>query len=432
MPKETYAVEGQRLRESVITAIKKHTQSARDNLDLIAGENVSSPSVCLALASDLVQRYTFHGFYDAYDEMEALISERFRTHLGAEYANIRPLTGNIANLVSYLALTNFNDHIMAVDMPHGGHESFAEWGAAGIAGLKVHPIPFKDDVIIDTDMLAQQAEAIRPSLVILGTTSFLFPHPVAEVVSIARENNIRVMYDAAHVFGLIVGGCFQNPIKNAVDIMTTSTHKTFPGPQGGIIFSKNAHSEKVHKIMEEKFGNQHPNRIPALGIALAEMLAFGHEYANQMILNAKALAQGLQENGLDVLFSDRGFTETHQVLLDVSQIGGGRICRDKLKRAGILSSCAPIPKDAGTTTESGIRIGSTEPTRLGMKPSEMSEISVFIRRALLEEQDPEKVRRQVVEFKGQFQKVHFCFDELSEAYQEYFSAIVKGKIDSPA
>ncbi|MEM4238684.1 MAG: aminotransferase class I/II-fold pyridoxal phosphate-dependent enzyme, partial [Nitrososphaerota archaeon] len=256
----------------------------------------------------------------------------------------------------------------------------------------------------------------------LGASVFLFPHPVKEVASLASEYGAAVVYDAAHVAGLIAGGVFQDPIGEGVDVMTMSTHKTLAGPQHGLVVSKEKYAEQLKSVMFPPLhSNHHLHAVAGVAIALAEALAFYHEYSSAIVRNAKALASALSEEGLPPLYGELGYTESHQVLIDVSKFMGGRDAEVKLEEAGIVLNRNLIPKDYELKTDyknpSGIRIGTQEVTRLGMGPSEMKEIARFISRVVVRGEDPRKVGQEVAEFRKDYNKVHYAFTNLTEAYK---------------
>ena len=223
------------------------------------------------------------------------------------------------------------------------------------------------------------------------------------------------MYDGAHVLGLIAGGCFQDPLKEGADLLVGSTHKTFPGPQGGIILCK---EDIAHKIDDAVFpgvvSNHHLHHLAALGIATAEMLEFGSAYSKQIIKNAKALAQELYELGFNVLCEDQGFTESHQLAMDVSNIGRAAKLAKDLEANNVILNKNLFPWDDVNRSDdpSGIRIGTQEITRSGLKEDEMAEIAQFIKKVTV---DGKNVEEEVTEFIKQYNTVKYAFKE-DEAY----------------
>jgi glycine hydroxymethyltransferase len=266
-----------------------------------------------------------------------------------------------------------------------------------------------------------------PKIAMFGGSLFLFPHPVKELADFMHDHNIYVNYDGAHVAGLIAGGEFQDPLKEGADSMTMSSHKTLWGPQGGIIVSFEKYSEAIKKaIFPGNTSSHHLHHVAGKAIALAESLEFGKEYAKQVIRNAKALAEALAEFGFGVLGEKRGYTASHQIAVDVSMFDDGGTVEKDLERANIILNRQLLPGDIKAGRHymhpSGVRIGVPETTRLGMKESEMKEIANFIKRVIVEKQDPSIVRNDVADFRKQFQKVHYAFDNAVGAY-EYISLI---------
>ena len=416
-------------REEIYQLISEHHNYVRSYINLIGSENVSSPIVKLALASDLIQRYTTHGSYSAYDRLESKVQESFSNLLNAEFANVKPISGTIANLIAFLTLTRRNDTIMAASLSCGGHKNYMDFGLAGILGLKHTSMPFDEkEWIVDVDSLNSQIEKVHPGLIVIGGMTFLFPQPVQEIVDLANEHGAKVLYDGAQVFGLILGGNFQNPINEGVDLMTASTHKTFPGPQGGIILGRSDYSTKTKELIRAIMANEHPFRIPSLAFALLEMISFGKDYTVHIVENARALGQALYERGFKVLCEHKSFTRTHQVVVDISNIGDSGEVTALLEKTGIICKQVMIPKDDPSKTKvaiyppkkvSGLRLGVAEVTRLGMKKLDMIEIANIMEQALFKKENPDKLRKTSEQFKERFNKICFTFEPGTDAYEHY-------------
>jgi len=384
-----------------------------------------------ALASDFGHRYAegepYARLYEGtkfFDRIEALTLRLARDLFKAEYVNLKPLSGCMANLAVLYALTKPGDKVMCLSVPDGGHISYMEFGGAGVRGLKVEYLPFdEEEMNIDLDMAVRKAREIKPRIFMFGGSIFLFPHPVKEFKELADELDAFLAYDAAHVLGLIVGGVFQDPLREGVDVVSSSTHKTFPGPQGGIILCNRG--DLIRNLDKAVFpgltSNHHLHRVVGLAITLLEMRRYGKAYARNMVKNAKALAQALHEEGFKVLCEHKGFTESHQILIDVSALGGGRNIAGKLEKANIICNRNPLPQDRleeARSNPSGIRLGTPEVTRLGMGPSEMKQIAEYIRKVAIEGKPPEKVAKEVSKLASQYQQVKYCLEEGS-AYK-YF------------
>ncbi|MCS7143186.1 MAG: serine hydroxymethyltransferase [Aigarchaeota archaeon] len=424
----------------VIRWLEEHHEFLKGSIPLIASENVPSPAVRMALASDFGNRYAegypgerLYAGCKWIDMVETLGIELAKRVYNAEFADLRPISGVMANIGAYTVFTQPGDVMMALAVPHGGHISHGKtsWGgtAGVIRGLQVERYAFdEEDFNIDVDGTRKRIEEFiredgkAPRLFMLGASVFLFPHPVKEIVELAKGYNAYVVYDAAHVAGLIAGKRFQDPIREGVDAMTMSTHKTLAGPQHGMILSKDEYAERFKSVMFPGLhSNHHLHAVAGVAIALAEALAFYEEYASKIVANSKSLAASLHERGLEPLYEHKGYTESHVVLVDVSKHMTGREAEFLLEEAGIITNRNLIPKDYRLKTDyknpSGIRIGTQEVTRLGMEKSEMDVIAEFISKVLVKREDPSKVRREVAEFRRSYRKVRYAFSSVTDAYE---------------
>jgi glycine hydroxymethyltransferase len=255
--------------------------------------------------------------------------------------------------------------------------------------------------------------AISPKVLIFGKSLFLFPEPVAELVDICRERNIALLYDGAHVLGLIAGGQFQNPLKEGALLITGSVHKTFFGSQRGIILS-NAGENEWRKIDKGAFpgssSNHHLDTLVPLAITVYEMMEFGQEYARQVIANAKHLGRKLHEAGMNVQGQEFDYTESHQLAVDVTEFGGGDEVARHLKDNNIILNMNLLPNEPleNVANPAGIRLGVQEMTRFGMKEKEMEVIAELFKKCLI---DGKYVGDQVKDFRGRYQDVLYSFDQ---------------------
>ena len=411
--------------------IKKHHQWRSSCINLIASENLTSWAVREVLASDFGHRYAegepYYRFYNGakfIDEVEALALNLAKKIFKAEHVNLKPVSGCQANLAVFYALTKPNDAVMALSISDGGHISYMDFGGAGIRNLKVLGLPFNpEEMNIDVDAAVKKIFEIKPKIVFLGGSVILFPQPIKEIKMAVKEVKGYVAYDGSHVLGLIAGGQFQDPLGEGADILSSSTHKTFPGPQGGIICCRKDLAEKMDKaIFPGLVSNHHLHHIAGLTIALLEMEKFGVEYAKQTIKNAKALAENLYNYGFDVVCANKGFTESHQVLINVSKFGGGKPVANLLEKANIICNKNLLPRDKPKSAEnpSGIRLGTPEITRLGMKEREMEQIATFIKQTIIDREKPEVIAKKVKNFTRKFLTLKYCFQKGKKAY-EYFS-----------
>lgn len=398
---------------------KKHHEWMKNSINLIASENVTSLSVREASATDLSHRYaegkSGERLYEGcryIDQIEDLTLELSKKLFNAEHANVQPISGVVANLASFFALSNYNDTMMALDVPMGGHISHANVSAAGIRGLKTIPQPFDEKQMnIDPDLMKKQILEKKPKIILFGGSLFLFPHPISEAREAADEVGAKIMYDGAHVLGLIAGGQFQDPLYEGADLLVGSTHKTFPGPQGGIILCKEDIADDIDEsVFPGVVSNHHLHHLAALGIATAEMLEFGADYATQIIRNSQSLAANLHELGFNVLCEDQGFTQSHQVAFDVSNLGRASEFAKTLETNNIILNKNLLPWDNVNRSDdpSGIRVGTQEITRRGLKESHMAEVAEFIKMVVMDGKD---VKNEVTEFINQYTTVHYAFKE---------------------
>src|ERR1041384_3116121 len=428
----------------VFDLLEKHHNWFKSSIPLIASENIPSPAVREAIVSDVGNRYAegwpgerVYAGCIYIDEVEIICNELAKKVFKSEFADCRATSGVVANLAIYSAFSNPGDYMLAASIPTGGHISHGKKehsGTAGLVhGLNIEHYPFsKEDMTIDVDATKKKVSEMisngkKPAIAMLGGSLFLFPHPVKELASFMHDNGIYINYDGAHVAGLIAGGQFQDPIGEGTDSMTMSSHKTLWGPQGGIIVSLERYADSIKKaIFPGNTSSHHLHHVAGKAIALAESLEFGKEYAKQVIKNAKALAESLVKYGFGVLGEKRGYTASHQMAVDVSKFGDGGNIERNLEEANIILNRQLLPGDIKAGRHymhpSGIRIGVSEITRLGMKESEMTEIASLIKRVVVDMQDPHIVSKDVIDFRKQFQRVEYAFDNAIGAY-EYITLV---------
>jgi len=425
--------------DKVFDLLEKHHIWFKSSIPLIASENIPSPAVREAIVSDFGNRYAegwpgerVYAGCIYIDEVEIICNELAKKVFKSEFADCRATSGVVANLAIYSAFSNPGDYMLAASIPTGGHISHGKKehsGTAGLVhGLNIEHYPFsKEDMTIDVDATKKKVSEMisngkKPAIAMFGGSLFLFPHPVKELASFMHDNSIYINYDGAHVAGLIAGGQFQDPIGEGTDSMTMSSHKTLWGPQGGIIVSLERHADSIKKaIFPGNTSSHHLHHVAGKAIALAESLEFGKEYAKQVITNAKILAESLANFGFRVLGEKRGYTESHQLAVDVSNFGDGGTIEKELEKANIILNRQLLPGDIKSGKHymhpSGVRIGVPEVTRLGMKESEMKEIASFIKQIVIDKSDPNKVGSAVSKFREQYQKVHYAFENSTDAYK---------------
>lgn len=389
--------------EEILSLVKEHENWRLKNcLNLIPSENIMSPAVSSLLSSDLGCRYTsIDGFYKGtkfIDEVEKYGEKIAKEIFEVEVVDLKPLSGHIANWIFLSIFTKPNDKIMCLSIENGGYPGIWEGGLATLLRLKTIGFPFSKErmnILIDNTIELILKE--KPKVIIFGASFFLFPHPVKEIAKVAKEIDSIIAYDGSHVLGLIAGKEFQEPIKEGAYVLYGSTHKTFFGPQGGIILANKEYGEKIKERISPTFiDNAHWNRIAALTLALAEMKEFGREYAKQVIKNAYTLAKALSEYGIPMKCAKYGFTKSHQVILDYEDYDKKIEIAKKLEEGNII-------------VDHGIRLGTSEVTRRGMKENDMEKIAEFIKRILIDKEEIKKVREEVIRFVQEFQNIEYCF-----------------------
>ena len=405
--------------DKINSLVEQHNKWRSECINLIASENVMSPQCEKLYVSDLMHRYAegvpFKRYYRGLkyiDQIEDLTQQEFKKHFGANFCDVRPLSGTIANYAAFAALSQRGDKILSLGIEHGSHVSHEKAGAAGTLGLEVDALVFDADCTMNAQKSCEKILQTKPKFIVIGGSVILFPQPVKELRQACDQVGAKIIYDAAHVLGLISAGIFQNPLQEGADLITTSTHKTFPGPQGGMILGNvdDATAKKIQLAVFPQFSsNHHLHRMPAMLGALREMQKFGKDYAQQIVKNAQALGQELSNLGFNVLAKELGFTQSHQILVDCSDIGFGQIVAETLERTNIILNKNIIPGDGiSPKNPRGIRIGTQEMTRFGMKESEMKQIAQFIKRAILDKVAPETIAKEVTAFRKNFQTAQYC------------------------
>ena len=411
--------------------VKQHTKWFEESLPMIASENVISPMAMELMITDLHNRYAEglpgKRYYQGniyVDQIEEITTELAKRLFKTDYADVRPISGTNANQAVLFALTSPGDVITGPPLEGGAHISSAKFGAVGMRGVTKIEYPFDvEEMNLDVDLTAKLIKQVRPKVALFGRSVFLFPAPIKELKEVLDEVGAKVWYDGAHVLGLIAGGKFQDPLREGAHVITGSTHKTLPGPQRGIILANPPGDDEVKKakfwkkiqrgVFPGVISNHHLHTMAALAVSLAEHIEFGAKYADQIVRNAKALAQALYEYGFRVLGEKKGFTESHTILVDVKEQGGGRRVAVDLEKANIICNFNLLPYDdpRKPMNPSGIRLGVQELTRVGMKESEMQHVAELIKRVAMDNEPPEKVREDVIAFKKDYTKVHYCFGE---------------------
>lgn len=418
------AADPEAMQQEVLKAVARNEQwRGNECVNLLAPEALVSPTVRRLLSAEIGQRAAeghigpvnrwFAGTKHI-DEVEALCVELLKRLFKSNYAEHRLVASMIGNMAVYAALTEPGDTVMTIPQPVGGHSSNRYDGPAGIRGLNILDVPFDpNELEVDLDAFATTARAAKPKLVALGASMTLFPLPVAQIKAIVSEWDGIVFFDGAHQLGLIAGGQFQDPLREGADIITGSAGKTFSGPQSGVAVWNDPKLTKplLDAVFPALAATHQVNRVAALAAAAAELLAFGQDYMANIVANAQTLAHALHTRGVPVLGAHKGFTRTHQVIADVREFGGGLEVAHRLARANIITNKNLLPNDTPEDWDrpSGLRIGTTEVTRLGMGDVEMQAIADMIAGVLVEGRDPQHVKAEALELRAGFQTVRYCF-----------------------
>jgi len=416
---------GKEMQDAVIAAVERNEKWRGEQcINLLAPEAPTSPTVRALLSAEVgtraaeghigkVNRWFAGTKY--IDEIEALCVELLKKVFRARYADHRLVASMIGNLAVYTSLTEPGDVIMSIAQPFGGHSSNRIDGPAGVRGLRIVDVPMDpDELVVDLDIFRAMAPLVRPKLVALGASMTLFPFPIQEMSEIVAEWGGKIFFDGAHQIGLIAGGQFQDPLREGAAVMTGSAGKTFSGPQSGIIVwdDSNLTEPITHAIFPVLAATHQVNRVAALAVACAEMIEFGQTYMAQIVRNAQALGAALEKRGIPVLGSRKGYTLTHQVIADAHAFGGGLDAAHLLARANIVTNKNLIPSDTPEDWDrpSGLRLGTIEVTRFGMREKEMDKIADFMTRILIEKQSTNIVVEDVIEFRQGYQTLFYNFD----------------------
>ncbi|MEM2103349.1 MAG: serine hydroxymethyltransferase [Candidatus Bathyarchaeia archaeon] len=442
-----------RLFKQLIEASENH-EKYRDVecINLIASEGIKSPAVkeILRLCMDLESRYS-----EGENDLQGHVKERHyqgqkyitmiencaadlvKNLFNCNWADIRLVSGTHANLATFkgLSMATENRKMVVAPISCGAHISHDYTGLAGqVLGLEIINLAYDvEELNIDVGKSVEIIRAARPGIVTFGASLFLFPHPLKELRSVVEEVGAYMVYDAAHVLGLVAGGVFQDPLREGADFVTASTHKTFPGPQGGLVLANatdNRMQKAIKKVQHAVFplstSNVHLARLPAVGVAALELKLFGAELARQTVRNAQKAGQCLHEHGIKVLGEKKGFTKSHQLAVDVRDFGGGKKVAESLEEANIILNKNLLPYDNQNNREnpSGIRIGFQDVTRRGFKESDIEQLCELMLSVIKGKLKPKEARQEVIALKKQFNKVEYGFKSVKEAL-EYLEKTVK-------
>ncbi|MEQ8678069.1 MAG: serine hydroxymethyltransferase [Aggregatilineales bacterium] len=413
------------MAQEVVSAVKRNEAWRGEScINLLAPEAPTSPTVRRLLASEIgtraaeghigrVNRWFAGTQY--IDEVESLCVELLKKAFRCNYADHRLMGSMIGNMAVYHSLVQPGDRVMTAAQPFGGHSSNRYDGPAGTRGVEIFDIPFDPETLdVDLDKFEEEAQRIQPKLVVAGMSMTLFPLPVREMSSIIQRWGGRFVFDGAHQAGLIAGHQFQDPLKEGADILTGSAGKTFSGPQSGMImWNDPTLTEPITTAIFPVLAATHQvNRVAALAVAAAEMLEYGDVYMAQIVKNSQALGKALEARGIPVLAANRGYSQTHQVIVNVREFGGGLDVAHKLAEANLITNKNLIPGDKPQDWDrpSGLRIGTIEITRLGLMENDMADIADFMARVLVREESTSSVLKDVEAYRRPLQTFYYNFD----------------------
>jgi glycine hydroxymethyltransferase len=389
------------------SAIRQH-ESWRmgECLNMIVSENFSSPQTRGMLVTDFANRYTapdrFYRGARFMDEVQALAEEVARKVYNAKFADVRPTSGHAADLAVLLTLVSPGDKIVTVGVEHGGYPGISHLGLGRLLGLSNLYFAFDEATVnIDAKATKRLLEREMPKLLIFGSSFIPFPQPVREVSGMVDRKTVCV-YDGSHVMGLLAGGEFQDPLREGCSLLFGSTHKSLPGPQGGLLLGNNEEifdrvSSQIHPGIID---NVHWNRVAALAVSLLEMLQFGKAYAQAVVKNSQALAKGLADRGIAVRGAARGYSKSHQVLLECDK-SRGELYGKRLEDANII-------------IDNGGRVGTSEATRMGMGPAEMDQIAELMAMSLQGKKPSDFVKKKVRSLIKDFKMPRYVLKSVAE------------------
>ena len=372
----------------VFAALKSEEQRQLDGLELIASENYTSAAVMQAVGSVFTNKYAegypgkrYYGGCGNVDEVERLAIQRAKDLFGAEHANVQAHSGSAPNMAVYFAALEYGDTVLGMELAHGGHLTHGH--PKNFSGRQYNFEAYgvdSESERIDYDAVRSIALKVKPKLIVCGYTAYPRTIDFAAFREIADETGALLMADIAHIAGLVVGGAHPSPVPFC-DFVTTSTHKTLRGPRGGLVLCRQEFARAVDSaIFPGTQGGPLMHVIAGKAVALTEagMPEFA-DYAARVVENARALAEGLTEEGLRLV---SGGTDNHLMLIDFGPDGAsGRAMQIALERAGITANKNTVPRETRKpTVTSGIRLGTPALTTRGFGPAEMRRIAGWIRR----------------------------------------------------
>ena len=347
---------------------------------------------------------------EAIERIEVIAAELAAEVFGARYAEVRVGSGALANLYVFMATCKPGDTIIAPPAAIGGHVTHHADGAAGLYGLRTVPAPVHaDGYTVDVDALRALAAQVRPALITIGGSLNLFPHPVGALREIADGVGAKLLFDAAHLSGMIAGHAWAQPLAEGAHAMTMSTYKSLGGPPGGLVVTDDAAiAEALDRIAYPGLtANFDAGKTAALAVSLLDWTVYGRQYGAAMRETAQALARALCEAGVPVFARDRGCTQSHQLAIEAARYGGGQTVAKRLRRANLLACGIGLPLPAVEGDINGLRLGVPEIVRLGFTPGDMPQLASLLVRALEGDEPPEAVAQDVTAFRSGFRGLHY-------------------------
>lgn len=364
-------------------AMQAELQRQRDNIELIASENIVSPAVMAAMGSCLTNKYAegypghrYYGGCQHVDVVEQLAIDRACKLFGAKYANVQPHSGAQANLAVYFAVLNVGDTVMGMDLSQGGH--LTHGSPANMSGKYYNFVSYgvNENGFLDYDALEAQAKEVQPKLLVAGASAYCRALDFERLANIAHGVGAMLMVDMAHIAGLVAGGAHQNPVPYA-DIVTTTTHKTLRGPRGGLILTNS--EDLIKKINKAIFPGTQGG--PLEHVIAGKAVCFGEalqpefkEYAHRVVENAHALAARLMERGVKIV---SGGTDNHLMLIDLSDLEvTGKQLEHNLDEVHITANKNTVPGEKRSPfVTSGVRVGTPAVTTRGFGVEEMKVVA---------------------------------------------------------
>lgn len=389
----------------------------RDCINLNPAANVMNPKAEAALAAGLGSRPSLGYPGDKYEmglegieQIEIIAAELAAEVFGARFVEFRAPSGALANLFAFMATCRPGDAVITPPATIGGHVTHQAPGCAGLYGLQIHPAPVDAaGYTVDVAGVRALARRVRPKLITIGASLNLFPHPVAALRAVADEVGAKLLFDAAHLSGMIAGGAWPNPLAEGAHLLTMSTYKSLAGPPAGLVLTNDAALAEAldHIAFPGMTANYDAGKAAALAITLLDWKAYGGPCAAEMAATARALAAALAARGLEVFAAAHGATTSHQFALRAGPFGGGQTASKRLRRANILACGIGLPEAEVDGDLNGLRLGTCEIVRWGMTVADMETLAGFVARALVGNEAPEAVGEEVTAFRRRFDRVRF-------------------------